>query len=67
MNLPLFRAAGVDVLVQDYKYPVYPQLHGEFAPFLSGLDLLLTHGDDALAILRSGDTWSPCPPAAMTE
>jgi WbqC-like protein family len=62
MNLELFRAAGVDVLVQDYKYPVYPQLHGEFAPFLSGLDLLLTHGDDALAILRSGDTWSPCPP-----
>ena len=61
MDLERFRAAGVAVLVQDYKYPVYPQLHGEFAPFLSALDLLLTHGDDALAIVCSGDAWSPCP------
>ena len=50
------------MLYQDYKHPEYTQLHGEFAPFLSGLDLLLTHGDDSLAILRSGDTWSPQPP-----
>ena len=57
-----FRAAGIRVLYQDYKHPEYPQLHGEFAPFLSALDLLLTHGDDALATLRSGDTWSPAPP-----
>ncbi|HET7341595.1 MAG TPA: WbqC family protein [Methylomirabilota bacterium] len=57
-----FAAAGIRVLYQDYKHPEYRQLHGEFAPFLSGLDLLLTHGDDALAILRSGDTWSPDPP-----
>jgi hypothetical protein len=62
MDLERFRAAGIGVLVQDYKYPVYPQLHGEFVPFLSALDLLLTHGDDALAILRSGDVWSPEPP-----
>jgi WbqC-like protein len=62
MVLDPFRAAGIRVLYQDYKHPEYPQLHGEFAPFLSGLDLLLIHGDDALAILRSGDAWSPCPP-----
>ena len=41
------------MLYQEYAHPVYAQLHGEFAPFLSGLDLLLTHGDEALAILRS--------------
>ena len=57
-----FARAGMRVLYQDYKHPEYAQLHGEFAPFLSGLDLLLTHGDDSLAILRSGDTWSPHPP-----
>src|SRR5438445_13878601 len=62
MDLAPFRAAGIRVLYQDYKHPEYPQLHGEFAPFLSALDLLLTHGDDALAILRSGDAWLPCPP-----
>ena len=57
-----FARAGITVLYQHYKYPEYAQLHGKFAPFLSGLDLLLTHGDDALPILRSGDTWLPDPP-----
>ena len=63
MDLAAFPAAGIAVRYQDYKHPEYAQLHGEFAPFLSGLDLLLTHGDDALAILRSGDAWSPHPPS----
>lgn len=62
MDRNAFARSGITVLYQDYKHPEYAQLHGEFAPFLSGLDLLLTHGDDALAILRSGDTWSPHPP-----
>jgi len=62
MDPSAFAAAAIGVRYQDYKHPQYAQLHGEFAPFLSGLDLLLTHGDDALAILRSGDAWSPHPP-----
>jgi hypothetical protein len=63
MDLARFAAAGIAVLYQDYAHPAYAQLHGEFAPNCSGLDLLLTHGDDALAILRGGDHWSPDPPA----
>jgi len=62
MDREAFARAGITVQYQHYTYPEYTQLHGEFAPFLSGLDLLLTHGDDALAILRSGDCWSPDPP-----
>ena len=62
MDRAAFARARITVLFQDYKHPEYPQLHGEFVPFLSALDLLLTHGDDALAILRSGDAWSPLPP-----
>ena len=54
MDVARFEAAGIRVLYQSYTHPEYAQLHGEFAPFLSGLDLLLTHGDEALAILRSG-------------
>ncbi|HEU5194687.1 MAG TPA: WbqC family protein [Methylomirabilota bacterium] len=61
MDRQAFARAGITVLFQDYKHPEYAQLHGEFVPFLSGLDLLLTHGDDALALLRSGDSWSPHP------
>lgn len=57
MDLEQFRRAGIAVRFQHYEHPVYDQLHGEFVPFLSALDLLLTHGDDTLAILRKGDAW----------
>ena len=61
MDRTRFEAEGIRVLYQSYVHPEYAQLHGDFTPFLSGLDLLLTHGDEALAILRSGDSWSPHP------
>jgi hypothetical protein len=54
-----FAAAGIAVLAQRYEHPIYPQMHGEFVPNLSGLDLLLTAGDQALPILRGGDQWQP--------
>jgi hypothetical protein len=59
MDLAQFQAAGIEVCVQEYTHPVYDQPHGKFVPFLSALDLLLTHGDEALTILRQGDRWSP--------
>ena len=52
------KRVGIRVLRQEYRHPVYPQRWGEFVPYLSGLDLLLAHGDKALAILRQGDSWS---------
>jgi hypothetical protein len=63
MDAGRFQTAGIRVLYQDYAHPVYAQLHGEFVPNCSALDLLLTHGDDALGILRAGDHWSPRPPS----
>ena len=62
MDTQRFVAAGIAVQAQRYEHPVYGQLHGEFAPFLSALDLLLTHGDEALAILCGGSTWSRLSP-----
>jgi hypothetical protein len=62
MDARQFEAAGIRILYQTYTHPKYAQLHGEFAPNCSTLDLLLTHGDDTLALLRSGDHWSPTPP-----
>jgi hypothetical protein len=61
MDVARFRAASIEVWTQAYRHPVYAQLHGEFVPFLSALDLLLMHGDESLAILRSGDGWSRSP------
>jgi WbqC-like protein family len=58
MDLARFAAAGIEVRTQAYTHPIYPQLHGEFVPFLSALDLLLMKGNEALAILRQGDGWS---------
>ena len=57
-----FAAAGIAVETQRYEHPVYAQDYGEFAPFLSALDLLLMHGDEALGILCGGSTWSRLSP-----
>jgi hypothetical protein len=62
MDLARFRAAGIAVEAQEYTHPVYAQLHGEFVPSLSALDLLLMHGDEALAILCRGNAWSRLAP-----
>jgi WbqC-like protein family len=61
MDSKRFADAGIRVLYQAYTHPVYAQQHGDFVPFLSGLDLLLMHGDASLAILRRGDAWTEEP------
>jgi len=45
------REAGIDLIYQDYVHPVYPQLHGEFIPYLSVVDLLFNCGNESLDIL----------------
>jgi WbqC-like protein family len=47
----LFTDAGIAIEYQDYPHPVYPQLHGEFIPFLSVVDLLFNCGPKSLEIL----------------
>ena len=47
MDFALFEAAGVDVRFMDYKRTPYPQLHGEFTPYVSLLDLLFNVGTAA--------------------
>jgi hypothetical protein len=58
MDLAQFTSAGIGVLAQRYEHPVYPQIHGEFVPFLSALDILLATGNQALGILSRGNAWS---------
>lgn len=40
----LFEQAGIKVIWQDFKHPVYTQLYGEFIPYLSSIDLLFNCG-----------------------
>lgn len=46
--------AGIGLQLQQWTAPEYPQLHREFIPDLSILDLVMNVGPDALAVIRSG-------------
>lgn len=39
-----FEKANIEVIWQDFKHPVYPQINGEFIPYLSSIDLLFNCG-----------------------
>lgn len=49
-----FRNHGILLEIQNYKHPAYKQLHGEFVPYLSIVDLLFNEGPSSLEIVRSG-------------
>ena len=53
-DVEAFGRAGILLQFQDYKHPVYPQLHGDFVAGLSVIDLLFNCGPDSLRILTSG-------------
>jgi len=52
LDLPLFERNGVAVVWQDFMHPVYPQLHGEFVPYMSAVDLILNCGEASRAVLE---------------
>ncbi len=47
----VFEAANITLEFQDYGHPTYPQLHGNFVPYLSAVDLLFNCGPKSLEIL----------------
>lgn len=49
----IFDAAGIGVSYMDYRLTAYPQLYGEFIPYVSIIDLLFNVGDSAPAYLDS--------------
>jgi hypothetical protein len=50
----LFDEAGIRVVYQDYKHPVYAQAYPGFEPFMAAVDLLFNRGPESLAVLRDG-------------
>jgi WbqC-like protein len=52
LDVSLFGRSGVEVEWQDFAHPVYPQLHGEFVPYLSAIDLILNCGEQSRAVLE---------------
>ena len=47
----LFAREGIRLEYHGYRHPVYRQLHGDFIPYMSAIDLLFNHGRDSLGIL----------------
>ena len=49
----LFDRAGIEVSYMRYRMQAYPQLHGEFTPYVSGLDLIANCGREGRAFICS--------------
>lgn len=49
-----FDEEGIRLYWYEFKHPVYPQLYGEFIPYLSIIDLLFNTGKDAIEYIREG-------------
>lgn len=54
LDLQKYEQEGIDLVFQDYHHPEYKQLHGDFVPYMSALDLLFNEGDGSLKIILSG-------------
>jgi WbqC-like protein len=54
LDVGLFESNGITVEWQDFAHPVYPQLHGDFVPYMSAVDLVLNCGDESRAVLEGG-------------
>jgi len=57
-DVKAFEDAGINVYFQNYIHPVYPQLHGEFRPNLSIVDLIFNCGEESKDILLAKNTLS---------
>ena len=53
LHLDLWQEHKVAVKFHDYLHPEYPQLHGDFLPYMSVVDLLFNCGLDSLTILKN--------------
>lgn len=49
-----FKEKGRKLYWYEYQHPVYPQIRGEFIPYLSAIDLLFNTGDEAIRYIREG-------------
>lgn len=50
----LFKQNGISVQYMNYERTPYPQLHGEFTPYVTALDLIANCGIEGATVVRSG-------------
>lgn len=59
LELEQFARAGIEVMLHSYKHPEYPQLYGDFTPYMAALDLLFNTGESALSTMKQTDSLIP--------
>ena len=62
MDVSRFFQAGIDIHVQAYQHPEYPQRYTPFVSHLSVVDMICNCGPESLTILRSGRRWKRMAP-----
>ena len=55
LNETLFQENQIQVEWQNFVHPVYPQLHGNFLPYLSVLDLVLNCGNESKKYIKNNN------------
>jgi len=55
MNLQKYDSRGIQVIFQNFKHPVYPQLFDGFEPYMSVVDLIFNCGEKSLQVLRGNE------------
>lgn len=55
LDAELFEKAGIELVWQEFRHPVYPQGHGAFIPMLSSIDALFNCGLDGTRQLLRGN------------
>lgn len=46
-----FKHEGIQLVFQKFIHPIYHQMHGDFIPYMSIVDLLFNHGSESRGIL----------------
>jgi len=53
LDKSLFKEQGIEINFQEFAHPQYPQLWGEFVPYLSIIDLLFNCGPDSIKYINN--------------
>ena len=59
IEVEYFRRAGIEVVFQDYRHPIYRQHFSGFLPNQAAIDLIMNTGPEAPTILRSSPLPTP--------
>jgi len=59
MDLEQFKQQGIQVMVQNFQHPEYPQLFGDFVSHLSIVDLLFNCGPGSLEKIGEYNSFNP--------